>query len=67
MTISEIKASSKTWLTAADISTVLECDPNCIRWQAHNDPGKLGFPVTVIKSRVKINRKQFLEYLREAS
>lgn len=67
MTISEIKASTKDWLTAVDVAPVLKCDLNYIRWQAHADPKKLGFEVTVMKRRVKINRKSFLEYLRESA
>ena len=67
MTLEQIRKSDKLWLTPCDIAPVMKCDPNLIRWQAHNDPAKLGFPVTVLKSRVKINRKCFLEYLGEAS
>ena len=67
MTLEQIKASDKSWLTAVDIAPVLHCDPNLIRWQAHNDPAKLGFPVLVLGCRVKINRKTFLQYLGEVS
>ena len=66
MTLEQIKASDKFWLTAVDIAPVLHCDPNLIRWQAHNDPAKLGFPVTVLRSRVKISRKSFLEFMGES-
>ena len=65
MTLEQIKASDKIWLTAADIAPVLQCDPNLIRWQAHNDPAKLGFPVSVLKTRVKISRKSFLQFMGE--
>ena len=65
MTLEQIKASDKSWLTAVDIAPVLHCDPNLIRWQAHNDPAKLGIPVTVLRSRVKISRKSFLEFMGE--
>ena len=65
MTVAEIKASDSMWLTAQDIAPVLECDPNLIRRQAQDDPSKLGFPVVVLCTRVKINRKGFLEFIGE--
>ncbi len=67
MTLDQIRTSEKLWLTPCDVAPVLQCDPNLIRWQAHNDPDKLGFPVTVLRSRVKINRVKFLEFLGEVS
>ena len=65
MTVQEIKDSPDRWLTAEQIAPVLECDPNSIRRQAQTDPGKLGFPVTVLGARVKINRLGFLAFLGE--
>ena len=65
MTVEEIKASPERWLTAEQIAPVLECDPNSIRRQAQADPSKLGFPVTVVGSRVKVVRTKFLEFLGE--
>lgn len=65
MTIEEIKASPSVWLTPAEIAPVLECDPNSIRRQAQADPSKLGFPVTVLGARVKVNRIGFIAFLGE--
>lgn len=65
MTIQEIQNSDHLWLTPADIAPVLECDPNLIRRQAQEDPSKLGFPVVVLCSRIKINRKGFLRFIGE--
>lgn len=65
MTVEEIKASPERWLTADQIAPVMECDPNSIRRQAQTDPAKLGFPVTVIGARVKVNRMGFLKFLGE--
>lgn len=62
MTIDEIKQSDKRFLTPDDIKDYLEADPQSIRVQAHNDPSKLGFPVVVLGSRVKIPRKGFLKF-----
>ena len=67
MTLEEIRASEAVWLTPADIAPVLECDPNVIRRQAQDDPSKLGFPVTVLCSRVKVHRRGFLAFLGEVS
>lgn len=63
MTLEEIRSSDKTFLLASELAEVLETDPNTIRWQAHNAPEKLGFPVIVMKSRVKIPRLPFLEFI----
>ena len=60
--VESLKAVQKDFLTAAEIATVLNSDPNTIRWQAHNEPDKLGFPVIVIKSRVKVPRMAFIKF-----
>lgn len=65
MTIQEIQNSDQLWLTPADIAPIMECDPNLIRRQAQEDPSKLGFPVVVLCSRIKINRKGFLRFIGE--
>ena len=65
MTLAEIKQSPAMWLTAADIAPVLECNPDAIRQQAQADPSKLGFPVVVLGTRVKIPRIPFLTFFGE--
>lgn len=65
MTIEEIKSSQEMWLTPAEIADVLETDPNTIRRQAQDDPSKLGFPVVVLCTRVKVNRRGFLRFIGE--
>ena len=65
MTVQEMQNSPERWLTPADVAEVLECDPNVIRRQAQENPQLLGFPVTVLCSRVKILRKGFLEFIGE--
>lgn len=61
--LSEIKQSTKPFLTAAEVAEVLQCDPQLLRWQAKNAPCRLGFPVVVIKSRVKIPRQAFINFM----
>lgn len=63
MTILEMRESDKVFLTAADVAELLQSDPNSIRGQAHADPTKLGFPVIVIGSYVKIPRIPFLKFI----
>lgn len=65
LTLLEIKQSNKPFLTASDVAEVLCCDPHSIRLQAHDNPDALGFPVVVMRSRVRIPRKAFLSYIKE--
>ena len=63
MTIHDIIDSKKTYLSAADVAYVLQCDPQSIRAQAQEDPSKLGFPIIVIGRRIRIPRTPFLHFL----
>ena len=47
------------YMLAAEAAKVLHCDPQALRAQAHKDPSKLGFPVCVMGSRVRIPRAAF--------
>lgn len=58
-----IVTSEKELLTPADVAPVLGCDPQDIRVTAKQAPERLGFPVTVIGTRVKIPRRAFLVWL----
>jgi hypothetical protein len=63
MTIAEIKALDSEFLTASQVAKLLGTDPNSLRWQARENPYALGFPVIVIKSRVKIPRLPFIRFM----
>lgn len=63
MTFEEIKALDQEFLYADDIQDILGVNPNTLREQAHNDPGKLGFPVMVCGTRVRIPRRAFIKFL----
>ena len=65
MTLAEIKASDAVFLLPADIAPVLGCNPNFIRLTAHENPASLGFPVSVIGTRVRVPRKPFLNFIGE--
>lgn len=63
MTLEEMRASDKPMLTPQDVAGVLGCDPYNINVQAREGAEKLGFPVCMIGSRVKIPRMGFLHWL----
>jgi len=64
MTLEDIEKIPKTMLLATDIAPYLGCDDGLIRLQAQKDPSKLGFPVIVMGSRVKIPKEGFIHYCR---
>ena len=63
MTLQEIENSTKEVLTCADVAPVLKCNPATLHMQAIEQPWRLGFPVIVMGSRVKIPRKPFLNFM----
>ena len=63
MTLEEIRKSDKDFLTPEDVRGVLGCMPYTINVQAKEDPAKLGFPVCVMGTRVRIPRKGFLHWM----
>lgn len=63
MTLEELEACPKAVVTAADIADILGASPNTIRSQAQECPEKLGFPVIVMGSRVKIPRIPFIMFM----
>lgn len=66
MTLEELEALPKEILSAAEIAPFLGSNPNTIRWQAHKHPEMLGFPVIIMKSRVKIPKAAFIDYCTRA-
>ena len=63
MTLDEILVSNEVYLKPNEVAEILQCDPQCIRVQAQRDPAKLGFPVIVQGSRVRIPRIPFLRFI----
>lgn len=63
MTLAEIKLLDRDVITPAQAAGVLGCDPQYIRSAAHKRPELLGFPVTIMGSRVKIPRLAFIRYM----
>lgn len=64
MTYQELLDSDKIMLIPEDVTDVLSCKPYSINAQAQADPKKLGFPVCIMGSRVRIPREAFLHWLR---
>ncbi len=64
MTMREMETLEREFLTADEVADVLCCRPHAIRVTAHQEPERLGFPVCVIGSRVKIPRRAFLAFMR---
>lgn len=64
MTLEEVKAIDREYLTPAQVASVLGCDPHGIRVWARQCPEQLGFPVSVIKHRVKIPKEGFINFMR---
>lgn len=63
MTLSEIKEMTSETITPAVAARVLGCDPQWIRIVARDHPQRLGFPVVVLGSRVKIPRVGFIRFM----
>lgn len=61
MTIEEIRALDKEFLTPVEAAGVLGCDPHMIRVAARDNPKVLGFPVIRVGTRTKIPRIPFLK------
>ena len=64
MTLDDLTRMTEVKLTPAQVGAVLGINPNTIRWQAHNNPAALGFPVIVVKSRTYIPRIPFIRWMK---
>jgi len=63
MTYQDMVTSQEAFLTPEDVAEVLGCKPYSINAQAQADPAKLGFPVCVTGTRVRIPRMGFLHWM----
>lgn len=63
MTLQEIRESGKEFLTPEEAAEIIGCKPYAINVQAREDQSKLGFPVCVLGSRVRIPRRAFLRWI----
>jgi len=63
MTLKDLEALETEVLTCKQIAPVLMANPATIHLQAMECPEKLGFPVIVMGSRVKIPRIPFILFM----
>lgn len=63
-TLAEIEALPVEILSCAQISKVLCSNPSSIHDQAVANPSRLGFPVIVHGTRVKIPKTPFIKFMR---
>lgn len=60
-----IKHSTKPFLTPAQVAPLLGSDPQTVRITARQRPDLLGFPVSIMGTRIKIPRIPFLRHIGE--
>lgn len=68
MTLADVKAMKRAWLSVTQVASVLGCDPQGIRVAAHKAPERLGFPVMVLGRNgrgIKIPRLPFIRFMEE--
>lgn len=63
MTLQDIKQMDKDVITPAEAAQVVGCDPQQLRLTAREKPENLGFPVIIVRSRIKIPRVAFIRYM----
>ena len=63
MTLDDIKAIDREFLTPAQVAEILNCSAHGVRIWARQRPEQLGFPVCIIGSRIKIPRRPFLRFM----
>ena len=63
-TLEDLESLDDEILTCKQISKILSANPATIHFQAMECPEKLGFPVIVMGSRVKIPRIPFLMFMK---
>ena len=61
-TLDEIRALNKETLVPKDVAGYLGCCPYTINLQAKENPCILGFPVSVMGSRIKIPKAGFIRW-----
>ena len=66
MTLKDIIAMDKDFLTPAEVAGVLNCAPQLIRTQADKNPALLGFHFCKVGNRIKIPRESFIRGMQES-
>ncbi len=61
--LAQLKATDKPFLIPREVAPLLGCKVYAVNLAAQQDPKKLGFPVCIIGTRVKIPRIPFLKFI----
>jgi len=64
MTLEQLEALDTEVLTCAQVAPVIGSNGATLHAQAVSNPEKLGFPVIVTASRVKIPRRAFIRFMK---
>jgi hypothetical protein len=64
-TLEDLEALPGEFLTCKQVAPILGAKEANIHMQAMDAPYMLGFPVIIIKSRVKIPKRPFIRFMRE--
>lgn len=64
MDLHDIEKIDREYLLPREVAEVLGADPQDIRVQAKQDASRLGFPVVIIGSRLKIPKQPFINFFR---
>lgn len=59
MTLEEVEAIPRETLLATEVAQCIGCDPNFIRFEARQNPARLGFPVICVGSRLRFPSRRF--------
>lgn len=63
MTWQELKESDKLFVTADDVSEVLNCDPQTLRLAVRERKDLVGFPCSMIGKTLRIPRQAFIKWV----
>lgn len=63
MTLDDIKAIDREFLTPAQVAEILNCSAHGVRIWARQRPEQLGFPVCIIGTRVRIPKRPFIQFM----
>ena len=63
MTFEQMQHSDADFLLCKDVCDLLRCKQDSLNAQAKEDPSKLGFPVCVMGTRVRIPRLAFIHWV----
>ena len=63
MTLDDLKAVDREYLLPREVAEIIGTDPHSVRVAARLEPERLGFPVIVVGTRIKIPRIPFLKHM----